>query len=308
VRVAAGATAVRDTGRLLAVFATAAAAGAAVLVFGGAALPGSGGVSLGMAAAAIAVAAAAGGAGCLFAIRRSRRRHAAGFARAARRLGEEKTAASELRRACRRLASSLEEIVPEVLAEGDAWKGEPSGFKTLSRTESDRARRLTERLRRVSRAASFFGGRDLELRRLALAGPCAEVIEQYRRFADSEQEILYIEDGGGEWLAAPIDRALFVQVLRELLDNVLDHGGSWGRITVTTEPVPGAILLKVRDNGQGLSPEHLGAVLAGRAIGEGGGLGIPLVRAIVEAHGGAFRMESDAGHGTSVSLRFPTHG
>ena len=305
---AAGLTAVRDAGRWLAVFAAALTTGTAVLVLGRAASPSSGGVSFGIAAAAIALASAAGGTACLVAIRRQRRRQAAGFARAARRLGEEKTAVSELRRACRRLAASLDEIVPEVLAEGDTWKGEPSPASPLSRVPSDRARRLSERLRRVARAASFFGGTDLELRRLALAGPCAEVIEQYRRIADSEQEILYIEDGGGDWLAAPIDRTLFVQALRELLDNVLDHGGSWGRITVTTEPVPGAIVLKVRDDGRGLTPDHLGAVLAGQAIGEGGGLGIPLVRAIVEAHGGAFRMESDAGRGTAVSLRFPTHG
>jgi signal transduction histidine kinase len=308
VRLASAATAVRDAARLLAVFAAALAAGAAVLVIGRAVLSAPAGVSFSIAAAAVAVASAAGGAACLAAIRRSRRRQAMGFARAARRLGEEKTAASELRRACRRLARSLEEIVPEVLAEEDAWKGEPGGVMTPSRTRSDRARRLAERLRRVSRAASFFGGTDLELRPLALAGPCAEVIEEYRRFADTEQEILYIEDGGGDWLAAPIDRPLFVQALREILDNVLDHGGAWGRITVTTEPVSGAILLKVRDDGQGLTPDQLGAVLAGRAIGEGGGLGIPLVRAIVEAHGGAFRMESDAGRGTVVSLRFPTLG
>jgi signal transduction histidine kinase len=195
------------------------------------------------------------------------------------------------------------------VAEGDGWKSESGGLASLTRrTSSERARHLAERLRRVARAASFFAGTDLELRRLALAGPCAEVIEQYRRLAAAEQEILYIEDGGGDWLAAPIDRPLFVQALRELLDNVLDHGGHWGRITVTTEPVPGAILLKVRDDGQGLSPDHLGAVLSGRAVQEGGGLGIPLVRAIVEAHGGVFRMESDAGRGTAVSLRFPTLG
>jgi len=308
VRFAAGTRSARDLARMGAVFAAGAAAGAAVLLTGRAALPGPTGLPTGLAAAAVASAGAAATAAHFVLMRRARRRQAAAFTRAARRLGEEKTAASELRRACRRLASSLEGIVPEVLAEGDVWSGEPGGGSVLSRTQSDRTRRLTERLRRVGRAASFFGGTDLELRRLALAGPCAEVIEQYRRLADSEQEILYIEDGGGDWLAAPIDRALFVQALRELLDNVLDHAGAWGRITVTTEPVPGAILLKVRDDGQGLSQDLLLAVLAGRAIRGGGGLGIPWVRAIVEAHGGVFRMESDEGRGTAVSLRFPTHG
>src|SRR5262245_24490941 len=307
-RVAAGMTPVRDAGLLLATGAVAAVAGAAILLVGRAALPAAGGVSIAVAAGATVVAVVVGGAVSGLAVRRARRPQAAGFGRAARRLGEEKTAASELRRACRRLAGSLEEVVPEVIAEGDAWSHEARRPIPLKRTESDRARRLAERLRRVSRAAAFFGGTDLELKPLALAGPCAEVIEQYRRFADNGQEILYIEDGGGGWLTAPVDRALFVQALRELLDNVLDHGGPWGRITVTTEPVPGAIPLKVRDDGRGLSQDLLGAVLAGRSPQDGAGLGIPLVRAIVEAHGGAFRMESDAGRGTAVSLRFSTLG
>src|SRR5262249_54411817 len=129
-RAAAGVTAVRDAGRWLAVFAAALATGAAALLLGRAGFPSAGGGPSGLAFAAIALAPRAGGAAGLVAIRRQRRRQAAGFARAARRLGEEKTAASELRRACRRLAASVEEIVPEALAEGDSWRGETRPVST----------------------------------------------------------------------------------------------------------------------------------------------------------------------------------
>src|SRR5439155_16424865 len=91
----------------------------------------------------------------------------------------------------------------------------------------------------------------------------AGVLVPSRRRAGGASEILYMEDGGGEWLSAPIDRALFVMMLRELLDNVLVHAGRWSRITVTTEPVAGAIVLRVRDDGRGIPPESLSSIAAG---------------------------------------------
>ena len=263
---------------------------------------------LGPLEAGVFVAAITGGSLCLVALGRSRRQHAAEFARLARRVGEEKTARSDLRAAFRRLSQSVERAVPEVLATHDGSPAtDPTAVPLASAEESVHGRRAG-RLLRIARAAALFGGTDLELRRLAVAGPCAEVIEEYRRFAGPEREVLYIEDGGGEWLAAPIDRPLFVLLLRELLDNVFDHAGDWERITVTTEPVAGAIVLRVRDDGRGLAPELLRDLLSAGATGSRAGLGLPLVRAIVEAHGGIFRIESSIGHGTSVTLRFPTHG
>jgi signal transduction histidine kinase len=244
--------------------------------------------------------------------RRRRRREAAEFAHLARRLGESRTQLSELRTALARLSRAIERAVPEVLAENDSQNiilnsGSDDLFlPAFTVSGSDRDQHLARRLLRISRAAAFLGGADLELKRIPFAGPCAEVLEQYRRLAGPEEEIVYIENGGGEWLAAPIDRILFVQVLRELLDNVTEHAGDWSRITVTTEPVSDGVLLRVRDNGRGIPPEAQRGIMSGLPSSFRG-LGLPLVRAIVEAHGGSFRIESEPGHGTIVSLRFPTH-
>lgn len=302
-RVVLGMPVVRQAGRFAAASLAASGAGVAAFVLlrkGGAGPPLAAG-------AGILVAALAGAVFQTRALRALRTRQASEFARAARRLGEERTALSELRAACRRMALALEGSVPEVLAEDDSsgpwlvgsgFSGDDNGV--------ERTQRLAERIQRVASTAAFFGGKDLDLRRLALAGPCAEVIEQYRRRAGSDQEILYMEDGGGDWLAAPIDRPLFVLAVRELLDNVLEHADGWERITVTTEPVAGAILLRVRDDGGGISPETVAGILSGRT-GAAAGLGLALVRAIVEAHGGSMRLESEPGRGTAVSLKFPTH-
>ncbi len=262
--------------------------------------------------AGILAAAVAGAAAHTALHRRDIREQAAEFSHMARRAGETKTALSESRTAIRRLARAIEHAVPEILAEDDsdgsarAIEGSVGPLDPFGETGRERDHHLARRLMRIARAASFYAGNDLELKRLALAGPCAEVLEQYRRFTGPDREILYMEDGGGEWLAAPLDRPLFVLVLRELLDNVFEHGGDWNRITVTTEPVPGAILVRVRDDGRGIPAEALRGIAAGGPAGFRG-LGLPIARAVVEAHGGSFRIDSEAGRGTSVNLKFPTH-
>ncbi|PYT07746.1 MAG: hypothetical protein DMF49_07190 [Acidobacteria bacterium] len=157
----------------------------------------------------------------------------------------------------------------------------------------------------------------LDRRPVALAGPLAEVIEEYRAIAGEQREILYIEDGGGDWLRASVDRSLFVRAMRELLDNSLRHAAGWQRIRVTSEPIPGAIVVKVRDDGCGMPvAEEDGSVVMAAAEGEGPaegergqsaeGIGLTLARRIVEAHGGVLSISTAAGHGTCVSTRWPT--
>jgi two-component system sensor histidine kinase BaeS len=75
----------------------------------------------------------------------------------------------------------------------------------------------------------------------------------------------------------------------------------------------GAIIVTVSDTGTGIAPEHLPHVFdrfykvdpsrAGEAVGSG--LGLSIVKAIVERHGGAVTATSRAGGGTAFALKFP---
>src|SRR2546422_8514308 len=105
--------------------------------------------------------------------------------------------------------------------------------------------------------------------------------------------------------------------MRELLDNSLRHAAGWQRIRVTSEPVPGAIVVKVRDDGCGMPvAEEDGSVVTAaadgqeRAEGERGqvaeGIGLTLARRVVEAHGGVLSLSTAARHGTRVSTPLPT--
>lgn len=72
-------------------------------------------------------------------------------------------------------------------------------------------------------------------------------------------------------------------------------------------------MIAVADTGPGIPPERLDAVLKPFGRGEsaiarskeGTGLGLPIVKSLVEAHGGKLQLDSMVGRGTKISLVFP---
>ena len=69
--------------------------------------------------------------------------------------------------------------------------------------------------------------------------------------------------------------------------------------------------MTVSDNGSGIAAEHLPRVFdrfyraESSRSSDGAGLGLALVKSIVELHGGSATIDSEIGHGTTVKLRFP---
>jgi signal transduction histidine kinase len=103
------------------------------------------------------------------------------------------------------------------------------------------------------------------------------------------------------------------QVLRNLLDNAVKYSPDGGLIVLRGEARPGDVVLSVADQGVGIAPEDLILLFnkyfrVQRAHGEhvpGTGLGLPITRAIVEAHGGRIWAESKLGQGTTLYCSLP---
>ncbi len=103
------------------------------------------------------------------------------------------------------------------------------------------------------------------------------------------------------------------QMLLNLLSNAVKFTPPKGRVVVTASADAGAIVVAVEDSGIGIAESDFGKVLAPfgqvespmTGTGKGTGLGLTIVKSLIELHGGTLRLRSTLGQGTTASLVFP---
>ncbi len=101
------------------------------------------------------------------------------------------------------------------------------------------------------------------------------------------------------------------QVAANLIDNAVKYTPAGGRVTVDVHAVNGRAVLRVRDTGMGIAPAELPRIWDRLFRGDrsrterGLGLGLSLVKAIVEAHGGSVEVASEPGHGATFTVSLP---
>jgi PAS domain S-box-containing protein len=164
-----------------------------------------------------------------------------------------------------------------------------------------RMNRLIQDLLDVARMEA--GQLTLERARLAAAELTAEATELQRPLAISSSLELRLE------LAPDLpelwgDRHRLLQVFENLIGNAIKFTPPGGRITVGAAPHNGAVVFSVADTGRGIGPDGLPRVFdrfwqAMRADRQGAGLGLPITKGIVEAHGGRIWVESALGRGST---------
>jgi signal transduction histidine kinase len=106
----------------------------------------------------------------------------------------------------------------------------------------------------------------------------------------------------------PIDRLLLGRALVNIVENALHAMPGGGTLTVATRSGDGEIAVEVRDTGIGMDAEAMARLFepyfSTRAAGTG--LGLTIAKRNVELNGGQIAVQSAAGQGTAVTLRFPT--
>jgi two-component system, OmpR family, sensor kinase len=206
----------------------------------------------------------------------------------------------------RQLGGSRRPIDAELLAESLADV----------RRESDRMRRLLDDLLLLARSdagsdpARFTGLRPVAVRLDAIA---AEAVRSATALADGQT--IELEAPRGVAIQGDPDR--LHQLLVILLDNAIRHTPAGGHIRVAVAAAPdGTARLAVRDEGEGIAPEHLPHLFErfyradgarGRASG-GTGLGLAIARAICRAHGGEIAVTSTPGAGATFMITLPGAG
>ena len=105
------------------------------------------------------------------------------------------------------------------------------------------------------------------------------------------------------------DPAQLNQVLVNLVVNALQAMPEGGRLTVATRDCGSQVLLIVEDTGTGMSEATLGRIFVPffttKDVGQGTGLGLPVVHGIVTSHGGLLEVGSAVGRGTRFEIRLP---
>jgi signal transduction histidine kinase len=141
----------------------------------------------------------------------------------------------------------------------------------------------------------------------------ADAVELFAPLAEA-QVVTLTAAPAGRVLVVQADRARLMQVLQNLLTNALRHTPAGGAITVTVRAVGTQVELAVQDSGEGISAEHLPYVFdrfyradAARDRDAGGaGLGLAIVRALVETHGGSVRVAcAGPGRGSTFVVALP---
>lgn len=166
-------------------------------------------------------------------------------------------------------------------------------------SESDRLIRTFNAILTISRLEA---GAKLDNRQTAAVAPIInDVVELYEPTAEEAAATLEAETVADA--EAPVHRELIAQALSNLIENALRHGLAEkdAKVTVSAALQPDATLaITVADNGKGVPAERLGDI-SGRFVrleesrsSEGSGLGLSLVKAIAEAHGGRLVLADNA--------------
>ena len=111
-------------------------------------------------------------------------------------------------------------------------------------------------------------------------------------------------------MQVPGDPDRLEQALQNLAANALRHTPDDGEITITADRAPDGIHIAVRDTGPGIPPEHLPLIFdrfykvdAARKAAAGSGLGLSIVKAIIERHGGSITARNENGAVFEIVLR-----
>jgi signal transduction histidine kinase len=136
-----------------------------------------------------------------------------------------------------------------------------------------------------------------------------EAVDMQRSLASSFSLELGV-DLHGDVPAVWADRDRLLQVFENLISNAIKFTKAGGRITVGAAARDHNVVFRVTDTGCGIAPEGLAHVFdrfwqATRAGSQGAGLGLPIAKGIVEAHGGRIWVESTQGQGTTFRFTIP---
>lgn len=188
-------------------------------------------------------------------------------------------------------------------------KGDPEAvavFSAKSEKEIERLETLVQSLLKITRldSGSIIMNRQTE----NISELMREVKAHFDIRAEQEQKQLILF--GPEDTTLSCDRVWFMEAVNNLVKNALDHTRENDRIEIQWRMLPSATQITVKDTGSGIHTEDIYHIFKRfyrsrySKDTQGLGLGLPLVKSIVEAHDGTIEVDTVLGKGSSFTMNF----
>jgi signal transduction histidine kinase len=168
--------------------------------------------------------------------------------------------------------------------------------------------RLIEDLRTLSLAEA--GALRLHREPTNLVALLHEVVAGVRAQADTQGVVVEVQVAD-DLPIVDLDPARIRAVVTNLVVNALRYTPQGGRVNVSARREHAAVSVEVADSGRGIEPDVLPRIFerfTRAADSPGSGLGLPIARKLVEAHGGELSATSEVGHGTQIRFTLPVDG
>ena len=193
-----------------------------------------------------------------------------------------------------------------LLQDGDMELSAVKEFADLSEQELDRIETLVQNLLKITRLDA--GAIVLEKNAENVADMMRDIELHFAYRARQEKKEIILS--GSDHLSLFCDRDWLNEAIDNIVKNAFDHTESGATIRVAWKELPSGVQIVITDNGCGIHPEDIHHIFKRfyrsrfSKDKQGIGLGLPLAKAIVEAHNGTIEVDSELGIGTTFTMNF----
>ncbi len=188
--------------------------------------------------------------------------------------------------------------------------GSAAGYHEAIGRETDRLERLVNRVLETQKIQA--GQRKYNLAPASIVEIAEAAVQRLRPQAEAQSIAVSLEAPAGI-PELPLDRGAISDAVENLLDNAIKYSPSGARVVVSIQIVDGQVSVAVSDEGIGIEKEDLPRVFdkfyrgrrGDRHDVRGTGLGLALVKAAAEGHGGTVTVASAPGKGSRFGLHLP---
>lgn len=201
------------------------------------------------------------------------------------------------------------QLSAEMLEDGEVVGNQTNNIKSIDRIKKavSNMNQLLEHILMLSKADS--GKLQLRMKLIDAVKLCKSILEEIQPIATKKHKLTFIIQT--ESLQAHLDENLLHHLLTNLLSNAIKYSPNGGTVSLELSCENQQIIFCVRDEGIGIPEEYLGKLFQeferGANVGniKGTGLGLCIVKHIVDLHGGSISVESEIDRGTAFIVALP---